>query len=100
MATRRNAICAFYFLLIEIDNGGEVGSFQACPADETAVDLGLGHEPLAVLGVHRAAVLDAHPADVLARIHLFHALADIADRLVGLFVRRGLARADRPDGFV
>ena len=87
-------------LFIEIDDGGEVLGAEGGAADEAAVDLGLCHEALAVFGVHGAAVLNAHPADVLARIDLLHAFSDVADGLVGLCVGGRLSRADGPDGLV
>ena len=43
-----------------LDDPGEVLGIEARPTDQSAVDIGLGHEFGCVSGLYRAAVLDAH----------------------------------------
>ena len=77
---------------------GEVLSLQGRAADQTAVDLALRHQTLAVLRIHGAAVLDAH---IVRRIAVSRAnrLTDDADGLIRLLVGRGQTGSDCPGSY-
>ena len=87
-------------LLVVVHDQGEVRSLQGRAADQAAVDLGLGHQALDVLGIHGTAVLDAHLVSALLAIGTGDGLADHADGLVGLLIGGGQAGADGPHGLV
>ena len=80
-------------LLVVVDNLAEVRSLQAGAADQAAVDFGLSHETLNVLGVHGSAVLDADLVRGALAILAGHGGTDDADGLVRLFIGGGQAAA-------
>ena len=87
-------------LFVVVDNQGEVRSLQAGAADQTAVNLGLGHQTLDVLGVHASAVLNADGFTGFAAVFVRNRLADHADRFIRLLIRGRQSGADRPYGFI
>ena len=64
---------------------------QARAADQAAVDFRLRHQAVRVLGIHAAAILDAHRVRGFLAELLLHGLADHADGFVRLLVGGGEA---------
>ena len=87
-------------LFVVIDNLAEIGSFQAGTADQSAVDFGLRHKPLDILGVHAAAVLNTDLVAGGLAVFAGNRFADHADRLIRLFIGGSQAGADGPDRFI
>src|SRR5262245_2982140 len=85
--------------LLERDDPGECRGVEARAAHERAVDIGLRHQLVDVLGLHRPAVLDPDPVPRSAEPRA-HALAHERVHLLGGLRRRGPAGADRPDRLV
>ena len=95
------AEASFIFeLFIEVNDLREVGSFQRRAADQAAVDFGHCHKLFAVARVHRATVLNTYLFRALGAERFAQFFTNVADRLVRLFARSCLARADCPNGFV
>ncbi len=86
-------------MFVTIDNGCKI-EFERSAAYKAAVDVGLSHKSLAVSRVHRTAVLNYNFFRAVGAEELTKLFADVSDSFLGLFVGRGLARADRPYGFV
>src|SRR5947199_2558961 len=70
---------------------------QARAADQRAVDLGLGHEPVDVLGLDAATVEDPDALSDLLRPELREQTAQVPVDLAGLGRWRVDARPDGPD---
>src|SRR5437870_9315880 len=73
---------------------------QARAADQRAVDLGLGHEPVDVLGLDAATVEDPDALSDLLRPELREQTAQVPVDLAGLGRCRVDARPDGPDRLV
>ncbi len=85
----------------ELHDAGELVGVEAGPADQGAVDVGLGHQLGGVGRLHRAAVLDAHrrrrpSSPTRSRDHV----ADERAHGLGVLGRGGAAGADGPDRLV
>src|SRR5438270_2064441 len=83
-----------------LDDSGELVGVEAGPADERAVDVGLGHELGDVRRLHRAAVLDPDAAGHLVADEAGGDLTDQPDGGLGVVGRGRAARPDGPDGLV
>src|SRR5260370_40611810 len=82
------------------DDARERVSLQACPADQSPVNIGLGHERVNILVVDAAAVDDSHRIRALASVSFQYCAADCAVDPFGLLGPRGAPGANRPDRFV
>src|SRR5216684_4244321 len=75
-------------------------SLQACPADQSPVNIGFGDERVNIIRGDAAAVKDSHLVGALAIVALENYSAQRAVDRFGLLGGRGAARADRPDRLV
>ena len=79
---------------------GEVLSLQGCTADETAVDVSLSEQTVAVLSVAGTAVLDCHSLSALVAVELSDYATDELADFLSLLVCSCLTCADSPDRLV
>src|SRR5438876_5752905 len=83
-----------------VDDPQEGFGLQAGAADESAVDVGLGHEPVDVVGLDAATVEDPHRGRRRLSVGAGDALADDGVDLLGLGGSGGAAGADGPHRLV
>src|SRR5881394_426166 len=96
----RNSSCPSLFSRRPFHDLRKTAWLQAGSADERAINVGLGHERGRVVGLDASAVLN--PDLLRGRIvgNFAEHAPDKCLRFLRLFGGRGLARTDRPDGFV
>src|SRR5438045_7324593 len=73
---------------------------KAGATDEGAVNLFLGHQSFGILGLHAAAINDAHLFGHIGAESVGRLFADVEMRVHSHLWSGGLSRADRPDRFV
>lgn len=77
----------------------KIVGLQACSTDKRAIHIRNLHQLRRIVGLHRTAVKNAHPAAIVCKTP-FEVRADRGMHGCDIFRRRGQAGADRPDRFI